>query len=290
MTTESSWALLYDGRCPMCLSTVKMLERCKLLVHAEAVDGNLAEDIPEAVRSTLRSVLVLYDRASGEALHGIHGLIRLARLHGRFGWITGPLGFSAFAKVAEVAYKLVSLNRRVLSPPPNATMRCDCDPPPRPGYRVALLILLMAAGAGVAALYGTTLDLLRSEETSTALRGALRLATAAGAGWAVNFLLFAFLLRRRFREFVEQSLVVMTVGAVCLLPFVPLNLVALWLDRPEPGTTAILVIAHVVHVVIMLLSAFRRSRNLGFPAWVPWVWLLTPEVIGVGLLVYFGIF
>lgn len=286
---ENSWALLYDGRCPMCLSTVKMLERWRLLVRAEAVDGNLAADLPGSVRSTLRSVLVLYNRSTGEALEGVQGLIRLARLHGRFRWITGTLRVPALAALAGLAYRLISVNRRVLSPPPNATLRCDCDPPPRPGYRLALLLVLAAIGLGATALHGASLGLLAGTGTIGALDGALRLAAATGAGWLVNFLLLAPLLRRRLREFVEQSLVVMALGALSLLPFLPLNLAAVWLNRPRPGSIAIVLIALGVQLVIMLRSVFRRSRNLGFPRWVPRAWLLAPELIAVTLAAILGL-
>ena len=284
--------LFYDGRCPMCGQAVGNLKRVGLLkkVAARAWPDDDVTDplLVEAITHRIHSELVFYNPGTKELQGGFQGLLRLLEVENRYRPIQALLRLDPFATVGEQFYKTVSLNRRVLSPPAYSPIACDCDPPFVLRYRVALWIVLLAVAFIGSAVFGGALMVLHPERDPLVL--AWQLTLAAGAGWALNFLVFAIVLRNRYWDFVQQNLVVMAIGIFWLMVSA-LGIVA----AGKSGVPVALLMPVTIGLVVLnSLTMFRsmvlRSCALGFPRWVPCLWLMLLEAASVPLFIYFRLF
>lgn len=264
--------LFYDAVCPLCTRWVERLRRWKLL---EAVEARPLDDAPGLGLSPeridgLRSEILIWSPSSGEALSGYDGLVKLLQLHGRAPRLV-RVGEAALVRpVGRAAYKLISLNRRILSPPATSGVACACDPPFRSAWRGALLAVLIVIAAGGSFLHGLSLAAYQPERA--ALSVGWKAVQAAGAGWLVATAACALALPARSAASFWQGLAVACAGAAVLAP-AALATGVLALLGASPGLLAPLnVLAVLAAAGAMLVSMRRRGGNLGFPAWAAWLW------------------
>ena len=264
--------LFYDALCPICTRSVDWLRRWKLLEVVEARPLDDAPGLglaPERIEG-LRSEILIWSPSSGEALAGYDGLVELLRLHGRAPWLAGAAAAPAVRSVGRAAYKLISLNRRILSPPATSGVACACDPPLRSGWRAALLGALIAAAVSGFFVHGLSLAAYQPERA--ALSVGWKAVQAAGAGWIVATLASIIALPARAGVLFWQGLTVACTGAAVLVPFAVATAV-LALFGAGAGLLAPLgVLAVLASAGAMLVSMRRRSGNLGLPPWMGWLW------------------
>lgn len=290
MTTSDphDYVLLYDGMCPMCQRAAGMLGRLGLLETVSAAPWPDAGLEDERLEERLRSELVLYHPACKELYGGIDGLIKLAELQGKMAFPRMLLKLPGVKPLADVTYKMVSLNRRILSPRSASAIACACDPPFSLKYRALLWLVLLGIAFGGSALFGASLALMNPEKSFS--ETAWQLTIAAGSGWALNLIVFALLTGRRYGEFVQQNLVVMAIGIFWLMPVALALLSGSVLGLPSAVLRALAIAGVLADSLVMFAAIRHRLNRLGFPGWMPWLWLALLEGAGVPLFVYFGLF
>lgn len=284
--------LLYDERCPMCCNAVEMLKQLGLLKVVTAspwpnekiTNARTAETINER----LRSELLFYNPGNGELQGGFHGLLRLLEVERKYLPLQWFASRHPWVNVGQTLYKVVSLNRRILTPPVYSPIPCTCDPPLDFASRATLWMILLAIAFLGSAVFGGTLVALHPERYVGEL--ALQLTAAAGAGWALNFTVFALVFRTRYWEFVQQCMVVMAIGIFWLMVASLLILVAKANGVARDTLMVLTILSVTINSLIMFRSIYMRSSALAFPAWVPWLWLGLLELGGIPLFLYFKLF
>jgi predicted DCC family thiol-disulfide oxidoreductase YuxK len=281
--------LFYDPLCPMCVGSVELLRRRKLLERAEARPLDEAADFGLSAEDcdALRGEMILHSRETGESLRGYDALIRLLELHGRLKALVRVSAIPPLRALGKIAYRLLSMNRRIISPPNNRGVACDCDPPFQLRWRVGFFVLLMGVALVGTFFYGLSLWTYQRDRPAFLL--GLEVLGACAAGWSLGMVLFLALLPDRFRSFFWQCLMVLVLGLAVLVPFATLTPLLASIGAPPLVCAVWHVAAIVSSSTVMLLATRRRHRNLGFPRWTPWLWLGCLEVGGVPLFVAWNV-
>jgi hypothetical protein len=251
---------------------VERLRRWKLLeaVEARSLDDAPGLGLPPERIVGLRSEILIWSPSSGEALSGYDGLVELLRLHGRASWLARAAAAPAIRPLGRAAYKLISLNRRILSPPATAGIACACDPPFRSGWRVALLAALVAVAAGGFLIHGLSLAAYQPERAALAV--GWKSVGAGAAGWIVGTLACIISLPARSAVCFWQGLTVACAGAASLVPFAVVTAILALLGASAGLLAPLNVLALVAASAVMFLSMRRRAENLAFPSWMAWLW------------------
>jgi hypothetical protein len=248
--------LVYDGDCPLCIRGSEIFVRLGIVPEErrrtfQSYDGEVAERLAAA---GFRNELAVLEPASGEMKLGIPGFLWLFR----DGWLA-PLArlldHRPLVAALTVLYHLVSYNRRILAPPRSA-IRCACDPDDRPGYQLALIVLLLVWATAVTALFGAAVA--AASDLATAPQGAAWMVLAAGAGWAAVFLAALALPPDVRLRFLGHLGMVMATG---VLPLVPAALLAPFLSGP--WLAAVVLAAVAASFAVMARQLARRLRYLG---------------------------
>lgn len=279
---ERRFTLFYDGDCLMCCSAVQLLERLALLqqVQALAWDQNASDD-PD-IKKKIQGEMVLLDKADNTCQTGVDALVQLLRIHNRLPLLSGAFHLPGVRQIAQLVYKTVSLNRRILSP--NGKMTCACEPPFNWPFRllfcVSLLLIAIIGNLG----FGMSLANFYSEHSM--FSSGTKFLMVVGGGWVLNGIVLLPFLKKRYLTFILQSCVVITIGSLVLMPFS----MALWLGMMNGITLEILspvaIMGTVLSFAMMFESLKRRVKILGFPRWLPWIWLLVFVCVSVPFLIY----
>jgi predicted DCC family thiol-disulfide oxidoreductase YuxK len=285
MPPETEYLLFFDPICPLCTRSVELLRRRGLLEKAEARPLDQAESLglTEAEVEGVRSEMLLRSRVTGESLRGFDALVKLLAIHGTCRFLAATAAVPPLRALGRAAYRLVALNRRILSPPATRGVACACDPPFRWGWRVALLVALLTAGAASFFLSGLSLRAYQ-RDVSASLLG-LQAIAGAGAGWVLALGVLTAALPSRASAIFWQSLVVTASGGVALLPFAVVTVALAGLGLPARAGAAWSALALASSGASMLLATLRRYRNLGLPHWAAWLWIAVLAAGGLFLLV-----
>ena len=287
--TQTDRILFYDAICPFCVASLGKLRRLGLLERVEAVPLEEAgsRGLPPERVEGLRSEMLLWSRRTGETASGFEVILKLLEVHGRAPALRA-LGASRIGRtLGQAVYRLVSLNRRIITPAATRGIACECDPPYHAGSRAALFSILVLIAVGGSFLYGLALSTYQPDRPPATL--GIRVILAAGAGWAVALAALFAAHPRRFRELFWQCLAGMAIGIAALAPFMiaaPILAVA----GASPRACAwVQLIAVLASSALMLRSMLRRHRNLGFPQWTTWLWFAALEAGGLPLFVHWDL-
>ena len=288
MEPSRRFILFYDAICPFCKASVEVLRRWELLESTEPTPIAAAAELglAEPEREGLRSELLLWSPSTHESFRGYDGILKLLEMKGNHPLLAALGAWGPARFLGKWAYSLVSLNRRILSPPRSGGIACDCDPPFRLAYRVGLFTILCTVVASSAFLYALVLSAFGESGPLLKLWG--KIVLSACAGWALSLGVFLSALPGRFRDFFWQSLVVLALGTMVLLPFAAVNCLLLWVRAPESYVAGVHWIAATASFSVMWMAARRRQKRLGFPGWSPWLWLVSTVcgVLAVTLLLF----
>jgi hypothetical protein len=254
----------------MCRGTIRLLDRVGL-TRGISVRPWLQTDLPnEDLAERIRREILLYDPETREVLGGIPVLIRLIELHPGCRWLAPLLKWSPISRLLAYFYRIIAMNRRILSPPPHRELPCACDPPDDPAARRQLYLILM-----LFTLFGMVVFALAN--SSAPIFGSAWvlfkwLATALLFAWIPSWLAGFLVLRSRMRELIQQSLVVSAIGGMWLLILSPV----LWIARLTGVMNASMApVGFLIAIVAMNYSLRHRLRILAFPGWLHWVWLFS---------------
>jgi hypothetical protein len=265
----SELLLTYDGDCPMCLATVALLLRLRL-VRPEQTRSNhklAGADLEAAQRAGLRNQLVVVDLATRETRAGSDGLLWIIgdNTGGHF-WVR-LLGLPGIRHLLRIGYETISYNRRVISPPRHQ-VTCDCEPEVTLGRRLMLIVPLVLAtialwaGFGAAAFYGWRLG--------DVAEGAVFWPIAGLSGWLVMVAAGILVLRGMQRvDYVAHLAVTMFCGTLVFVPAAILGLVL-----PPPASMAIAALSALAAFALMFAMQRRRVAAMALSkAWL-WAWAI----------------
>jgi len=254
--------VVFDGDCPLCQASNAALIRLRLAREEDSrpfqsFQGELRERFLDA---GIHNEMAFLDPASGEIRTGPAGILWL--LHET--WIA-PLARlldrPLFHGALDRLYHLVAFNRRILTPP-RTNIACACDPDPRPGYQVALIVLLLAFALGMTALFGAAVA--AGTGLTTPARGAFQMLVAAGSGWVLLSLAALTLPADVRLPFLGHLGMVMAAGLLVLVPSMLLSLAP-----PGPWLAAVFGLSVAASFTLMLRKLGRRLRYLGLSrAWL----------------------
>jgi hypothetical protein len=248
--------IVYDGDCAMCTTAARFLVRRG--VPAEDVrpfssfEGALAERL---VAAGIRNEIAVLDPASDRIRSGAEGLF-FALAGTRLRWATRIFDRRPLRGLASGLYRLVSFNRRVLSPVPPRAVPCACEPDDRPGLRWTLVAMLYASTALVAAGFGATFlpEIGRAGEPGPALA----MVAVAAAGQALAALLAAAVPAGRRGAYVAHLAATAAAGSLLLLPAILLGALA-----RGHVVRAVFSVSGAAAFLLMLGMQRRRVRVLG---------------------------
>jgi len=252
--------LVYDGDCPMCEAASALAMRILRLPGErrrafQSFEGEMAGRL---LAAGMQDEMAVIDPASGEIRTGVPGLLGLVR-ETRVAWAARLLDHQWLHPALSAAYHLIAYNRRTIAPPRRKpAFVCACDPEYRPGWLLALIVLLLGFALGMTALFGAVVDV------ETGLSNPVQMLIAAGSGWVVLFLAALGLPKETRLPFLGHLGMVMAVG---LLVLVPSMLLAPLLDGRWMAGVFLFSIA--ASFLLMLRSLRRRLAYLELsPAWL----------------------
>jgi predicted DCC family thiol-disulfide oxidoreductase YuxK len=280
-TTEKF--LAYDGDCPMCIATVGLLVRWKL-VRQEQTRPNYDLDEADAElarQSGIRNQLVVIDPQTRQVRVGSDGLLWIVGETAGYHQLARLLALPGFRQLLNFGYQAVSYNRRIISPPAHQIV-CDCEPQVTVYRRLTLIVplvllsLLVVAAFGAAAFVGCRLG--------TPLEGAALMKVATGCGWLLTAAVgFAVLRGMRGLDYVAHLAVTMFAGSLVLLP----GAAVLWFV-PRPAAVAIVALSLMFCFSTMFKMQIRRVKALQLS--YAWLWGWTAAMLagfGLTLATYF---
>jgi predicted DCC family thiol-disulfide oxidoreductase YuxK len=270
--------LLYDAACPMCLSIISGLhffgfaQAVQMLSWQDAVRQDAALEQSELAERVRREIVLVFPETR-QTLGGVAVLPWLLQRREITQWLGNLLQKPKILAIGQWVYETVALNRRILTPPKQPELACACDPPETARLRLRLYCgLLLVSLAGLIAFSCA----LAVTYEMRAINIILNLLRAMSGGWLLAYTGLLLLLRRRFFEYFQQSLVVMAVGGLWLL-FAAVLLIMVngaFQDTFPKLASLISILSLNLHTAVMWLSTLRRSADLHFPASLPWLWLV----------------
>lgn len=253
---ERGKVLVYDGDCPLCIRGSRAFVRLGLLPEERR---RAFQELPGEVAGRLaaagfRNEMAVVEPASGEVRMGVAGFLWLLR-EGPLGRLARLLDRRGAREALSALYHMVSYNRRILAPP-RAGVRCACDPDDRPGYQLALLLLLLAWASALTALFGAAVA--AGSGLAQPREGAWRTLVAAGSGWTVLFLTAPAAPRELRLRFLAHLGMVMATGVLALVPAI---LLAPFLAGAP--LAALVALSVAASFTLMARQLARRLRYLG---------------------------
>lgn len=252
--------LVYDGDCPMCESASALAMRILRLPEErrrafQSFEGEMSGRL---LAAGMQDEMAVIDPASGEIRTGVPGLLGLVR-ETRAGWVARLLDRPWLHPALSAAYHLIAYNRRTIAPPRRKpAIVCACDPEYRPGWLLALIILLLGFAIGMTALFGAVVD------STTGLSNPAQMLIAAGSGWVVLFLAALGLPKETRLPFLGHLGMVMAGGLLVLVPSMLLAPFLNWEWR-----VGLFLLSVAASFLFMLRSLRRRLAYLELsPAWL----------------------
>jgi hypothetical protein len=275
----SSKILVFDGDCPVCVSTVEGLERAGL-VPAErrrayqAFEGDVSVRLWDA---GIRNEIAVLDESSGVIVSGVPGLLSILG----DSWI-GPLArllsFAPLAALLSVAYRHIAYNRRIIASNPPGPIACACDPDFHLGYRLGFLFIVGALASLGAYALGLTVP-VHGEGGEPG--SGVSMWITWGAGWLAASLCA---LRLPFEAAITWLGHLVVTALVGMMFFVPAMLTSIALEGS--AQLVVLGISGTGSLTYMTRMQLRRAKlqKLGAGWVVAWCLLLV-----LGSLIAFGV-
>jgi predicted DCC family thiol-disulfide oxidoreductase YuxK len=269
--------LAYDGDCPMCLATVGLLLRLRMVKPEQLRSNHDLEgaDLEAARRAGIRNQLVVLDLATGETRAGSDGLLWIIGENAHYRFLMRLLGLPGIRQIVRFKYETISYNRRVISPPRHQIV-CDCEPEVTLGRRMALIVPLILVSIALVAGFGAAAFV--SWGLGDAATGAVFSEIAAGAGWIVMIFAGLVLLRGMLRiDYLAHLAVTMYTGALVLVPAALLTLVL-----PRGAAIAVDTLSVLASFALMFAMQRRRVAAIGLrSAWL-WAWAIVVAAATIG--------
>jgi hypothetical protein len=284
MTTavrQSEKFLAFDGDCPMCISTIALLLRLKV-VRPDQTRSNhdlAGEDLERVREAGIRNQLVVFDPETHETRIGSDGLVWL--IGGNLGnpWWMRIWTWPGFRQLLSFGYQAISYNRRVISPPRHRIV-CDCEPEVTLARRLSLVVPVLLLTMALAALFGAAV--FYGWQLGAAASGSWFMLAAIAVGLAPPALTALVSLRGEQRiDYLSHLAMTTFAGAAVLLPF---GLAAMLL--PAEGAAVVACLGGAGALAVMFMMQRRRVAAVGLSARWLWAWLAS-IMIAFAAVAYF---
>jgi predicted DCC family thiol-disulfide oxidoreductase YuxK len=264
----------YDGDCPMCTSTIRLLIGMKLLKpeQTRGIHELDRADFDAVYAAGIRNQLVVIDPVTREARTGADGLLWILRENTGNHFLVRLLALPGMRDLLRWGYQIISYNRRIISPPRHRIV-CDCEPEVTLARRLSLILpvcvltIVIAAGCGAALFHGLQLG--------DEIQGALVMEIALGSGCMALALASLGLPKEMRIDYLGHLAVTMFVGALVL---VPASVVATFVLGP--GLIAIAGVSALASFSLMFAMQRRRAAALGISNRWLWAWV---AAVGAGI-------
>jgi predicted DCC family thiol-disulfide oxidoreductase YuxK len=271
MTTAIKTAdriVAYDGDCPMCTSTIRLLIGLKLLKPAQTrgIHDLDRADFDAVYAAGIRNQLVVIDPITREARSGTDGLLWILRENTANHFLVRLLALPGPRHLLRWGYQIVSYNRRIISPPRQRIV-CDCEPEVTLARRLSLILPLLVLTILIAAGFGAAV--FRGWELGNARSGAIFMLIVVGWSWLALDLASLRLLGEKRIDYLGHLTVTMFVGALVL---VPASLVTPLV--PRPGLIALDCLSVLASFSLMFAMQRRRISALAIPSGWLWAWVV----------------
>lgn len=263
-TTQSEKFLAYDGDCPMCMATIALLLRMKMVAPEQARSNHdlQGDDLDDVRAAGIRNQLVVLDPATRETRAGADGLLWIIGDHLGHPWWVRLLGLPGLRQLTRFGYETVSYNRRIISPPRHQIV-CDCEPEVTVGRRLMLIVPALVVAVACWKLMAAAT--LLNGDWFAAVREVAQVVAVTSAGWLVLCAGAIALLRGEKRiDYVGHLAVTLMTGSLPLL-------IAAAIAWALPHSAAIVLdgAALLAGYVIMLRMQPRRLKSLALGnAWL----------------------
>jgi predicted DCC family thiol-disulfide oxidoreductase YuxK len=142
----------YDGDCGFCRGSARLFNRLKITTLPFQSASPIIR--PRLEEAGIHNEIAVFDDDDGKILLGFEALRGL--IQDRSPRVATFLGLRPWHTLGTFAYRVVSYNRRIISPP--LGIHCACEPDPVPLYQLWFFIIFSALFVGLSGL--TTLVLL----------------------------------------------------------------------------------------------------------------------------------
>ncbi len=134
--------LFIDKNCPRCHVYGELFQRFRLTdpTVISYFQEITAEQKNKIDYERAKSEIALIDQEKGEVTYGADSFLKI--LFHRIPWFITFLHFPPIYWLIQKVYCFVSFNRKVMAPPPNSGIACDCVPRFHWGYRIAYLLVV----------------------------------------------------------------------------------------------------------------------------------------------------
>ena len=274
--------LVFDGDCPVCTAAVRGLVRTGLVPEprTRAYQELEGADMQRVWEADVRNEMVAFDPLGERTERGLRALLWLLTET----WLAPVarlLSVRPFVNLATLVYRTASYNRRILAPTPPRAIACACDPDFRIGYRLGLIVSLLASSVLLTVAFGLTVDLRGG---ASSMQRAVDLLALAGGGWVLCMLIALRLPFERYVTWLGHLCVTMNVG---LLVLVPVMLLSFVLDGNV--LAGLQVVSVCASFATMLRMQMRRARAQALgPSW-PLIWSASLALVPAVLLFALGI-
>jgi predicted DCC family thiol-disulfide oxidoreductase YuxK len=214
MSKTTKKALVYDNSCPMCnwysgkFVDAGMLEDKNRVAFCE-INNEMAQRID---LNKAKNEIPLVDLNGGKTLYGVDSLIAI--LSPRKPWVAISMKFPPAYWLAKQAYRMVSYNRRLISPLPK-TVTTD---PVQPDFRLKYRLIYVLFGALVATLISFWFGNVFDDQIGLKNAGT-EFVVMVGFGWIVQMLLSLVLLPPvKAFNYIGNLVTILILGVLVLIP------------------------------------------------------------------------
>lgn len=279
MTASPQPVLLYDGECPMCQGVVKRLHAFGLTRTVTVLPAQEADWLSEELMTRSHSEILMVNRETEEVLGGVEVMIRLLERHPLYHWLGRLMALPVLKGPLAYFYRLVAMNRRILSPIPPRPIPCTCDPPDDPKARSQFytwLLLLLCLNIAIA----LSSQLTMSRRLSCLYSLLLEVTTLSFLiAWLLSTCILQPLKSPQFKLFVQQTFVLIVIYSLWLAV---LSLITLCY-----GSLNLLPLIYGLSITVFLVSGWKRFKAIGLPRTIRLIFLVA-GILAIGILYMFG--
>lgn len=258
--------MYYDRDCAMCTWYTKAMVRHGILQRqgrqcyqqASADQEYLPHDAVPLDLDRARNEIALFDTKSGQVHYGLRSFLVL--FSKQLPALAPLFGTPWTERLIRPLYRLVSYNRKVISPPRVFEEEGACTPDFKLGWRLAYLLIGSLITAMILAAYALKLPLAADSA------GLARELTICLGQLLFQGLIVRSIRRERLWHYLGNIVTISMVGALGLLP-------VLLIDALFELPVAVIVGHFVVVLFLMLKEHVRRVKYLQLPWWLTITWL-----------------
>lgn len=277
MKTLENKILIYDDTCPMCAAYSSAFVKYGFLNRRLAFSELKEQSFVSGINlERARQEIPLADLSGGKTVYGMDALVLI--LSGKFSFVKQLMRIKPMYWFLKKLYATISFNRRIIIPPKNSKISCDCAPDFNLKYRVVFILFAILFSSLVSWWFGEIVAAYFGRNG-----GGYQMLLIAGTGWALQILLAISILKHQRMDYIGHLSVIMIIGVLLLVPGNILSLITNYQYAIIPA------ISVCISSGVMLWQHSRRTAHLQLAqAWtLSWFLLLQATALFWAYRFYF---